>query len=474
MSRESAIEDALSAFDGGAFLEDLARRVAIPTESQNPDRLPDLYRYLGEEIQPAFEAMGFSCQVFDNPCQGAGPILLARRIEDPQLPTVLGYGHGDVIRGYEDQWREGLSPWAIVREGDRVYGRGTADNKGQHLIHMRSLASVLKIRGCLGFNCKFLIETGEENGCKGLDEVVAGHRQAFAADGFIASDGPRVDQARPNLTLGNRGAINFDLICDLREGGHHSGNWGGLLANPGIILAHALASITTARGQILIPDWLPVPISNSVREALKHVVRDEGEMAPQADPQWGEPNLTGPQKVYGWNSFEVLAFRTGNPDNPVNAIPPRAWAHCQIRYVVGSKPDRFIPALREHLDAHGFEQVVIEPPPEGNAAGFEAARTDPDHPWARWVADSVSRTTGEETVILPNSGGSICNAIFQDHLDVPTIWIPHSYGGCCQHAPNEHILMSISREATAITTGVYWDLGEQPPPKKIADSEWEG
>ncbi len=462
-TRKKVIERALADYDDGHYMEELRRRVAIPTESQNPERLPDLYRYLHEEIGPTFEDMGYEWRVFDNPFEGQGPVLLAERIEGPDLPTVLGYGHGDVIRGYEDQWREGLGPWNIVQEGDRFYGRGTADNKAQHTVHMRALECVLDVRGRLGFNSKFLVETGEENGSKGLEEIVRDNRDAFAADAFIASDGPRVSVERANITLGNRGAINFDLVCELREGGHHSGNWGGLLANPGIILAHAIASITTAKGRIQIREWLPEPIPNSVRDALKDVTRQSDPGAPEMDPAWGEPHLTQPEKVYAWNTFEVLAFRTGNPDNPVNAIPPKAAAHCQIRFVVGSNSDEFLPALRRHLDAHGFQQVSVEPPPAGNAAGFKPARTDPDHPWARWVAASIERTTGEKTVVLPNSGGSICNYIFQDHLGVPTIWIPHSYSGCCQHAPNEHILGSVTREAMAITAALYWDLGESPP-----------
>ena len=200
-----------------------------------------------------------------------------------------------------------------------------------------------------------------------------------------------------------------------------------------------------------------------MREALKDVTRASDPGAPQMDPTWGEPNLTQAEKVYAWNTFEVLAFRTGNPDNPVNAIPPKATAHCQIRFVVGSDAEEFLPALRRHLDAHGFEQVHIRPPPAGNAAGFKPARTDPEHPWARWVAESIERTTGSKTIVLPNSGGSICNYIFQDHLGLPTIWIPHSYSGCCQHAPNEHILGSVTREAMAITAALYWDLGQSPP-----------
>ena len=163
MSRQSAIDHCLASFDAGDFLEELGRRVAIPTESQEPEQLNELYRYLQQEMRPAFEAMGYECRLFDNPFEGHGPVLLAERIEDPDLPTVLGYGHGDVIRGYAPQWYEGLSPWRIVQRGDRVYGRGTADNKAQHTVHLRALASVLHARGRLGFNSRFMIETGEEN-----------------------------------------------------------------------------------------------------------------------------------------------------------------------------------------------------------------------------------------------------------------------------------------------------------------------
>jgi len=466
MSRQRAIDTALDWFDGGGYLEDLARRVAIPTESQEPGRLPELHRYLEEEMRGCFEALGFTCQVYPNPIEGQGPVLLAERIEDPDLPTVLGYGHGDVVRGQAERWRQGLSPWRLTREGERVYGRGTADNKGQHTVHTGALAAVLATRGRLGFNLRFLIETGEENGSRGLEELIVAHREAFAADVFIASDGPRVERRRANLTLGNRGALNFTLECNLRDGGHHSGNWGGVLANPGVILAHALATIVEARGRIRIRDWLPGSIPESVRAALAGVVPEGGEQAPEIDPEWGEPGLTAAEKIYAWNTFEVLAFATGDPDNPVNAVPPRAVAHCQIRFVTGSRPEQFLPALRRHLDEHGFSQVTIADPPPGNAGGFRASRTDPEHPWARWAAAAIERTTGEPTIVLPNSGGSICNYIFADHLGLPTIWIPHSYAGCSQHAPDEHLLVDLTREALAITAGLYWDLGEPGTPAR--------
>ncbi|HEX3172108.1 MAG TPA: M20/M25/M40 family metallo-hydrolase, partial [Burkholderiales bacterium] len=264
MTRESAISRATRHFDDGEFIADLARRVAYRTESQVPESRPHLGAYLAQELGPAFERIGFKVQVFENPVAGGGPLLLAERLEDPGLPTVLSYGHGDVIRGLADQWRTGLSPWELKQEGGRYYGRGSADNKAQHSINMAALATVIAERGKLGFNAKFLIETGEEVGSPGLQQFCERESCRLKADVLIASDGPRLSEHRPTIYLGSRGALNMDFTVDLREGAHHSGNWGGLLANPGVILAHALASIVTREGKVLVPALLPERIPDSV------------------------------------------------------------------------------------------------------------------------------------------------------------------------------------------------------------------
>src|SRR6266550_4475409 len=211
-TRDGAIARAEQYFDDGGFLAELQRRVAIPTTSQEQGSMPALQEYVSGEMTRSLEKLGYDSTVLPNPRTEYGPFLIARRIEDPAKPTVLTYGHGDVIRGQEEQWRQGLSPWKIVIEGDRMYGRGTADNKGQHTINM----------------------------------------------------------------------------------------------------AHALATITDARGQIKVPEWRPKTLTNSVRAALADAVVDAGEGAPEIDPEWGEKSLTPVERVFGWNSFEVLAFKTGN------------------------------------------------------------------------------------------------------------------------------------------------------------------
>ncbi len=458
MTRPASVARAHAYFDSKTFHADLARRVAIPTESQNPDRAAALNEYLTAELTPSLGALGFVCRVFDNPKKG-GPFLIATRIEGVDLPTLLSYGHGDVIRGLDAQWRAGLSPWTLIEEGEKLFGRGTADNKGQHTINIGALKSVLEARGKLGFNIKLLIETGEETGSPGLNEFCAAHRDELRADVFIASDGPRVAPERPTIFLGSRGVMNFDLAVDLRAGAHHSGNWGGLIADPGILLAHAVATITDRHGAIRVPEWRPAPIAASVKKALADCAPGGGDDAPQIDIDWGEPGLTPAERVFGWSSFSVLAMKVGNPDFPVNAIAGRAWARCQLRFVVGIDPDDVVPALQRHMLAEGYPQVSVTPSRE---EPMHATRLDPDSKWVRWTVASIERTTGLRPAILPNLGGSLPNEVFADNLGLPTIWIPHSYSACSQHAPNEHMLGSIAREGLGIMAGIFWDLGEVP------------
>ncbi len=461
MTREAVIENLESYFDDGDFLEDLSRRVAIRTNSQDDEGYPELYRYLTDEMTPYLEGLGFGCEIFDNPVPKAGPFLVGARMEDESLPTLMTYGHGDVVRGYDDQWRDGLKPWEIVKQGERWYGRGTADNKAQHTINLAALKAIIEAEGGLGFNVICLIETGEERGSPGLREFCETHKDLFKADVFIASDGPRLKADRPTVYFGSRGVFNFTMTLNYRDGGHHSGNWGGLLSNPGVVLANALASIVDQNGTILIDDLKPAPMSNSVRAAISKLDVGGGENDPDIDPDWGEPGLTPSEKVFGWNTFEVLAFKTGNPENPVNAIPPRAFAKCHMRFVAGFDPGSVLPVIRKHLDERGFKGIKLTPDREV----MDATRLDPDTPWAKWAIRSLTKTAGGEIAVLPNLGGSLPNDVFASTLGLPTIWVPHSYPACSQHAPNEHVLEPVCRSALGLMGGLFWDLGHGNAPR---------
>jgi acetylornithine deacetylase/succinyl-diaminopimelate desuccinylase-like protein len=459
MTRTEAIDHAHRQFQSGEFLIELDRRVGYRTESQNAERSDALRAYLTEEMQPAFSELDFTTRLIES-STGKAPFLFAEHRESDTAPTVLMYGHGDVVDGMVGEWRGGLDPWRTTRIDNRVYGRGTADNKGQHSINLAALRAVRAARGGkLGFNAKFIIEMGEEIGSPDLGKVCQLHRDELKADLFVGSDGPRLAADRPTVFLGCRGGLRIHLDVNLREGGHHSGNWGGVLANPATILANAIATLVDGHGRLKLEALKPPRLTNQIRSFLADVeikpVADE----PALSEGWGEEGLSAAERLYAWNTLEVLAISSGNIEKPANAIPGRARAVLQLRFVVGTKFDQAVDAVRTHLHANGFPMIEVSA-----TQSFVASRTDFDSLWIKWAADSIQRTTGKPPAVLPNFGGSLPNDVFSDGLGLPTIWVPHSYPGCSQHAPDEHILLSVTEEALGIMAGLFWDLGEMPRP----------
>jgi acetylornithine deacetylase/succinyl-diaminopimelate desuccinylase-like protein len=172
--------------------------------------------------------------------------------------------------------------------------------------------------------------------------------------------------------------------------------------------------------------------------------------------------------VFGWNTLEVLALDAGNPQAPINAIPGRARAMLQLRFVVGTEIEGLADRVQRHLEENGYPMVRV-----AEGACFPASRTDPDHPWVQWAAEALRRQVGERLTILPNIGGSLPNHVFTDILGLPTVWMPHSYPGCNQHAPDEHLLEPLAREGFAMALGLFADLGDparRPEPHAVVRS----
>lgn len=456
-SRDEAIERARALYDDGTFLAHLGALVAVPTESNPPEHRADLVRYCADVLGPMVGALGFAVSVLENPEPGHGPVMLASRIEDSALPTVLIYGHGDVVRAMPEQWRPDLDPWRVTVEDERIYGRGVVDNKGQHLLAIEALGAILAAKGRLGFNAKVFVETGEEAGSPGLRAILRENREACAADVFIALDGLRQSASIPEVTLGTRGGVAMDLVVALREGGFHSGHWGGLLKDPAVVLAHAVASIISRDGRILVPGWTPTSVPDEVRRACAAIVADDAPGSPRPDPGWGEPGLTRAERIFMWTSAVVLASISGQPESPVNAVSGTARARLQVRHTVDVAAEGLVGALRAHLDRGGFGEVEVVPVQERDV--FPASRTPSDDPWVRRVVDSMARTAGRAPNVVPNIGASGPSELFRQELGTPIIWIPFSHGGCNQHGPDEHGLASLFRDGLGLMAGVWWDLG---------------
>ena len=220
MTREVAVERAAGALRRGDFARDLAALVACRTESQNAQRGPELRAYLDGEIAPALTALGGSSRVVANPVPGAPPMLIGERIESPDLPTVLMYGHGDVVRGYDAQWSEGLV--AVVADAataSACTGAAAPTTRASIAINLAALAPFqprggrprLQPRGCSRW--------GEEIGSLVSSSPRASARRSPPT---CSSPGRTAPARRPADDLpGSQRRRQFRPAPSLRDGAHH-------------------------------------------------------------------------------------------------------------------------------------------------------------------------------------------------------------------------------------------------------------
>ena len=223
------------------------------------------------------------------------------------------------------------------------------------------------------------------------------------------------------MFLGSRGIVNFSLRIECRQRAFHSGNWGGVLTNPGVVLANAVASMVSPTGRILVQGLLPPPLDDTLRAALADVEVGGDADDPQTNPNWGEPGLSAAERLMGWNTLEVLALGCGSAERPINAIPATAVAHCQIRFVPGTPWQDLQRIVQTHLNERGYSDVEV-----AVIAATPATRVNLDNPWVRWTMDSITRSVDKPVTLLPNLAGSLPNDAFADILGLPTLWIPHS------------------------------------------------
>ena len=458
--------DAVEALASGYLFGELARRVAFRTESQRADARPELYRYLREEIGPTLERLGFTTAIHDNPLTDGPPFLTAERIEDPRLPTVLLYGHGDAVNGDAGTWTGDHEPFVLKDEGERWYGRGSADNKGQHTIGLVALELVLRRNGRFGCNLRYLLEMGEELGSPGLRAFVAEKGALLAADLLIASDGPRWRRDHPTIFLGARGHLQFQLLSDLRTVNLHSGNWGGLAANPGTLVAQAIAALVDARGLPAADPLLPRPMPSAMREHFRRIPSPDAVPGIAVEENWG-PEGSHAERVLAAGGIEVLAYAAGDIGAPQSAIPPAASAVLAYNFTVDFDPTDAYRRIQEFLDRRGLGLVKVSPT---NIPIMGATRTDPDLPIVAWARDRLAAVTGVAVDLLPNMGGALPNDIFAEDLGLTTIWVPHSYSGSQQHGGDEHVLRSVMEQGLKGMTSLFGDLGSlsdrpgTPPP----------
>lgn len=354
----------------------------------------------------------------------------------PGAPRVLIYGHYDVQpAGPLDQWHS--PPFEPeVRDG-RLYGRGTGDNKGQHLAHLLALGALRDVRGGLPCPVTVILDGEEEIGSPNLPWVVERYSDRLAADLALWSDGPVHASGRPSVCLGARGICKFELRVHGAGFVAHSGNWGGVAPNPAWRLVHLLASMRDDHGRVLVDGFYDdVREFTDAEHALLAALPDDPDGVLRAlgvselDPPAGRGFY---ERLSAWPVLSINSLTCHDGDEHRTVIPNVAVARCDVRLVEGQRVDRIADLLRRHVERVAPDVEFV---PGG---GMEPSRTPADSPYLAAIRDGAAEGLGEPPLVLPSLGGSLPLFVFTGLLGLPCYGVPLANADEANHAPNENL-----------------------------------
>ena len=429
---------------------ELADWIAVPSISATGEGMAAAADYAAELVRRS----GLTPNVVDT---GGWPLVTGHAAGPAGSPHVVVYGHYDVQpAGPVEHWHS--PPFqATVRDG-RMFGRGTGDNKGQHLAQLLALRA-LHETGALPCTVTVLLDGEEEMGSPNLGATLAGMRDELAADLVVWSDGPVHESGEPTLVLGVRGIVSFEIVVRGAQTPLHSGNWGGVAPNPAWELVWLLATIRTPDGRIAVEghDAGALPLGPAERAALDALPVDLptvlagaglDRMDAPADRPFGD-RLALP-------TFTINSLTCLDGGDHRTVVPATAVARCDMRLVGGQRAETAIAALRAHLARHlPHAELRL------TRGIMEASRTPLDAPHTGVILDGLSSAYGRPAVLVPALGGSLPIAALSDGLGLPCYGVPLANADERNHAPDENLELSRFHDGIVACASVLTALGAQ-------------
>jgi acetylornithine deacetylase/succinyl-diaminopimelate desuccinylase-like protein len=419
----------------GARMKRYADFLSIPSVSAEPNHAADC-RTAAEWLAGELRRIG--AQRVEVSETGGHPIVVGERIEDPTLPTIVVYGHYDVQPGDPlDLWK--TSPFEpIVRDG-RMLGRGSADDKGQIVIHLAALEALLSTRGRLPVNVKYLFEGEEESSSVNLERWMASHPDRCSGDAVIISDTGFFEGNLPALTVGLRGITYLQVDVRNSDVDLHSGGFGGSVINPANALAAMIASLHDEQRRITVPGFYDdvVQLTPADRAAFAALPFDEsaylaaiGAGAPQ-----GEDGYSTVERRGGRPTLDVNGIWGGfTGDGSKTIIPAHAHAKISCRLVMAQDPARIALQVEAALKAAAPRGLQVEVRNLGNGYPFLTPLGDP---YLQAAANALKETFGADPLYLREGGSIPIAALFQRELSLPVVLLGFTPPDDNAHAPNE-------------------------------------
>ena len=435
-------------------LYDFLRIPSISAKSEHDEDTRRTADWLAVRLTDA----GLASEVVETP---GHPIVLAEWRGAPAgAPTVLIDGHYDVQPPEPlDEW---LSPpfEPTVRDG-RLYGRGTADDKGQLYMHVKALEAHLAARGSLPVNVVVLAEGEEEVGSPNLVPFVEAHRERLACDVVVISDSGMFAEGLPSLGFSLRGLAYFEIHVKGAKSDLHSGEYGGAVTNPGNALARIIASLHAPDGRVAVEGFYDDVLEwdAETRAQIRQLPHDDGAYRAEL----GVTALTGEA---GYGTLErtwirptcdvngMLCGYTGEGAKTV--LPNRAMAKVSFRLVANQTPAKVRALFEAHVAKVAPPGVTVE---IRELHGGRPWRAKVEGPVFEAAAEALEETFGMRPVLM-GGGGSIPIVVdFEEQLGAPALLVGFSLPGCNLHAPNEWLSVAYFPKGIETLARLYSKLG---------------
>ena len=450
---DQAFEDFLAAH-ADERLESYKDLIRIPSISALPAHAPDCRR-AAEWIAADLERIGMEhVEVAET---GGHPVVYADWLHDEGAPTVLVYCHYDVqpVDPLE-LWTS--PPFEPVVVGDRILGRGVADDKGQLHLHLRATEALLATRGRLPVNLRYVFEGEEESSSVNLDRWLVANSERLAADFALISDTGFFEGNLPSITIALRGMMYAQVDVIGTEVDLHSGGYGGAVENPANALARIIADLKDENGRVLVPGFYDdvVELSADDRQQIAELPFDEDAyLARLGLPELhGEPGYSTLERRGARPTLDVNGIWGGfQGDGAKTIIPAHAHAKISCRLVSDQDPDRIFAAFREHVLAIAPPGVRVE---VRSLGGGRPSLTPIDHPATQAAARALEATFGRAPLYIREGGSIPVCASFEHILGLPVVLLGFDPPDQRAHAPNEW--MDLGNYETAIRTiARMWD-----------------
>ncbi len=440
----------------GRFQEELFSLIRIPSISSDPSHKNDMQECALRWKNLLLETGVDMAEVMPT---SANPVVFASKVIDPSAPTVLVYGHYDVMPVEPlELWN--TDPFEPVIQDGRLWARGADDDKGQSFLQVKAFEIALREK-LLKCNVKFLFEGGEEIGSPGLEDFCLAHKDLLKSDIILVSDTSMVGADVPSITTGLRGLAYWEIEVTGPNRDLHSGIFGGAVANPINVLCKMIAGITDNDGHITIPGFYDdvEEVSAREREMLAAVPYSEDKYRESLDVKalFGEKGYSTLERTAIRPTFDVCGIWGGfTGEGSKTVLPSKAYAKVSCRLVPHQEHEKISGMFIDYINRIAPDYVRVKVTPMHGGEGYVC----PIDLLAYKAAEKGYEDAFEKKPLAVRRGGSIpIIAAFEKVLGVKSILMGFGLESDATHSPNENMPIDIMDKGIEAIVGFYREYG---------------